>query len=70
MSLVLADNLLQVVLSDVLYGYVLKRVMKFAFNICQFCTAKPVEEEYMQGSFYAGYAFLKTVAQIEHNIPI
>ena len=63
-ALCLEDNLLWVVLSDVLYGYELKRDTKFALNICQFCTAKPVEEKYRQVSFYGGYTFLKTVAQI------
>jgi len=65
MSLVLAYYLLQVVLSDALYGYEVKHVMKFAFNICQFCTAKPMEEKYRQVSIYAAYTFLKTVAQIK-----
>jgi hypothetical protein len=51
MSLVLLDNLFRVVLSDVLYGYELKHVMKFAFNIFQFCTAKPVEEITVRSHF-------------------
>ena len=60
-----ADYLLWVVLLDVLYGYELKCVLKFAFNISQFCTAKAVEGKYRQVSIYTGYTFLKTVAQIK-----